>query len=181
MLNVARVLVAFLVGLVCADARPAAQVAESDYRLKAAVVHQFPQFVEWPSATWREARRLQLCVVEPNPFGSELEQLIRGETLNGRPLAVKEIYGSDELAGCHVLFVSMRSGDPSSVLKVTTGRPVLTIGESDGFLEDGGIILMKIVDGKVRFEVHATNAQKAGLRISSQLLSLALAVRGGPS
>jgi hypothetical protein len=181
MLGASRLVVVVLVGLVCAHARPVAQAVASEYRLKAAVMHQFPQFVEWPSATWREARALQLCVIEPNPFGSELEQLILGETLNGRPLAVKEIYGSDELAGCHVLFVSMRSGDPSAVLRATTGHPVLTIGESEGFLESGGIILMRIVDGRVRFEVHATNAQKAGLRISSQLLNLALTVRGGPS
>jgi hypothetical protein len=79
------------------------------------------------------------------------------------------------------LFVSARSGDASAVLRAAAGRPVLTIGEADGFLEGGGIITMKIVDGKVRFEIHAANAQKAGLRISSQLLSLALAVRGGPS
>ena len=181
MLNVAPFVVVVLVGVVCAGARPAAQVVSDEYQLKAAVIHQFPQFVEWPSETLREARSLQLCVVEPNPFGSGLEELIRGETLNGRPLAVKEIYGSDELAGCHVVFLSTRSGDPSAVLKATGGRPVLTIGESDGFLDSGGIILMKIVHGKVRFEVHATNAQKAGLRISSQLLNLALVVRGGPS
>ena len=181
MLNVARLLVVVLVGFVCAPPGVVAQVPANEYRLKAAFMYQFPQFVEWPSATLREARTLQLCVLEPNLFGAELEELIRGETLNGRPLAVKEIYGADEVAGCHVVFVSMRSGDPSSVLKATAGRPVLTIGESRGFLESGGIIQMKIVDGKVRFEVHATNAQKAGLRISSQLLNLALAVHGGPS
>jgi len=181
MVNAAQLVFVVLAGVVCAHARLAAQVAPNDYQLKAAVIHQFPQFVEWPSTTWREARALQLCIVEPNPFGSELEQLSRGETLNGRPLAVKEIFGSDELAGCHVLFVSMRSGYPSSLLRVTTGRQVLTIGESEGFLESGGIIRMMTVNGRVRFEVQAANAQKAGLRLSSQLLSVALAVRGGPS
>ena len=179
MVKAAPLAVVVLMGVVCAHPRLAAQVVASEYQLKAAVIQKFPQFVEWPSATWREARTLQLCIVEPNPFGAGLEELSRGETLKGRPLAVKEIYGSDELAGCQVLFVSMRSGDPSSLLRATTGRPVLTIGESEGFLEGGGIILMKIVDGKARFEVHAANAQKAGLRISSQLLSVALAVRGG--
>jgi YfiR/HmsC-like len=181
MLNTGRLLLVVLVGLVWADARLVAQVVADEYRLKAAFMYQFPQFVEWPTGTWREARAVQLCVVEPNPFGSELERLIRGETLNGRPLAAREIYGADDLTGCHVLFVGKRSGDSSAVLKATARRPVLTIGEAEGFLEDGGIIAMKIVDGKVRFEVHAANAQKAGLRISSQLLSLALAVRGGPS
>ena len=95
-------------------------------------------------------------------------------------LDLRPVDGSDELTGCHVLFVSKRSGDASALLKATAGRPVLTVGESDEFLDGGGIIALKIVDGKVRFEIHAANAQKAGLRISSQLLSLALAVRGGP-
>jgi hypothetical protein len=181
MLDAGRFLIVVLVGSLCASARVVAQVVPNEYRLKAAVMYQFPQFVEWPSTALRQTRAVQLCVVEPNPFGSELEQLIQGESLNGRPLAVKEIFGADELAGCHVLFVSARSGDASAVLRAAAGRPVLTIGEADGFLEGGGIITMKIVDGKVRFEIHAANAQKAGLRISSQLLSLALAVRGGPS
>ncbi|HZM96856.1 MAG TPA: YfiR family protein [Vicinamibacterales bacterium] len=181
MLNVGSFLFVVLVGLLCASARVVCQVVPNEYLLKAAFMYQFPQFVEWPSAAWERTTNVQFCVVEPNPFGSELEHLIQGESLNGRPLAAKEIFGSDELAGCHVLFVSTRSGDPSALLKATAGRPVLTIGEADDFLEGGGIIAMKIVDGKVRFEIHAANAQKAGLRISSQLLSLALAVRGGPS
>jgi hypothetical protein len=170
-----------VVGVLSSSAPLVSQVVANEYRLKAAFMYQFPQFVEWPSAALQESRNVQFCVVEPNPFGSELQHLIQGESLNGRPLAVKEIFGADELAGCHVLFVSTRSGDASGVLKSTAGRPVLTIGEADGFLDGGGIIAMKIVDGKVRFEIHAANAQKAGLRISSQLLSLASAVRGGPS
>ena len=181
MLDAGRFLIVVLVCSLCASARVVAQVVPNEYRLKAAFMYQFPQFVEWPSTAWQQTRSVQICVVEPNPFGSELEHLIQGESLNGRPLAVKEIYGADELAGCHVLFVGVRSGRASTVLKATSGRPVLTIGEADGFLESGGIITMKIVDGKVRFEIHAANAQKAGLRISSQLLSLAFAVRGGPS
>src|SRR5262245_63537771 len=124
MAKAAQLVVLVFLGVVCPHTHLAAQVVASDeYQLKAAVIHQFPQFVEWPSATLRDARKVQLCIVEPNPFGSELEQLIRGETLNGWPLAVKEIYGSDEVDGCHVLFVSMRSGNPSSVLKATAGHP----------------------------------------------------------
>jgi hypothetical protein len=180
MLTAGRLLFVALLGSICTQPRLVAQVVPEEYLLKAAFMFQFPQFVEWPSAIWQDARNVQLCVVEPNPFGSELEHLIRGEALNGRPLAAKEIFGADELAGCHLLFVSQRSGDPSAVLRATAGHPVLTVGEAEDFLESGGIIALKMVDGKVRFEIHAANAQKAGLRISSQLLSLALAVRGGP-
>ena len=75
--------------------------------------------------------------------------------------------------------MSAASGDASVLLKMTAGRPILTVGEADHFLEAGGVIAMKNVDGRVRFEVSTVNAQKAGLQISSQLLNLAFAVRGG--
>jgi len=83
------------------------------------------------------------------------------------------------LVGCHVLFVGARSDVATPVLRAAAGRPILTVGEGDRFLESGGIILMKIVDGRVRFDVNATSAARNGLRISSQLLSLALTVREG--
>ena len=179
MLNAGRLLLIVLAGLACPPALAWAQLIPNEYRLKAAFVYQFTQFVEWPAATWQDARTVQICIAEPNQFGSELEQLVHGESLNGRPLSVKEIFGADELDGCHVLYVSAASGDASVLLKVTTGRPILTVGEADLFLEGGGIIAMKNVDGRVRFVVSVVNAQKGGLQISSQLLSLALAVRGG--
>jgi hypothetical protein len=57
----------------------------------------------------------------------------------------------------------------------------LTVGDSDQFLNAGGIIVLRMVNRRVRFEVDVSAARDAGLRISPQLLDLALAVRGGPS
>jgi hypothetical protein len=102
------------------------------------------------------------------------------ESLNGRPLRVRVVAGVDGLAGCHALFTGARSDTAAAVLKAAAGRPILTIGETDRFLEAGGIIVLKVVERRVRFEVNTTNAQKAGLRISAQLLGLAAAVRGEP-
>jgi hypothetical protein len=179
MVNAGRFLLIVFIGLVSAHVHVEGQAIPNEYRLKAAFMYQLPQLVVWPSAIWQDAQAVQLCIASPNPFGSELEQLLRGESLNGRPLLVREIAGSDELVGCHVLFVGARSDVAGPVLRAAVGRPILTVGEGDRFFESGGIIVMKIVDGRVRFDVNATNAAKNGLRISSQLLSLALTVREG--
>jgi hypothetical protein len=88
------------------------------------------------------------------------------------------VAGVDGLSGCHALFAGARSDTAAAVLKAAADRPVLTIGETDRFLEGGGIIVLKVVERRVRFEVNTANAQKAGLRISAQLLGLATAVRG---
>jgi hypothetical protein len=158
-----------------------AQAIQNEYRLKAAFLYQFPQFVEWPAAAWERATAVQICVLRPSPFGRELESLVAGESLNGRPLTVREVTASNGVAGCHVLFVGSGAQRAAEVLRALDGQPVLTVGEGDRFLDGGGTIALRMVERRVRFEVSVANAQKAGLRISAQLLDLALHVRGGPS
>lgn len=165
--------------VICGVARTTAQAPSDEYRLKAAFVYRFPQFVEWPAAAVQDARTLDVCVLQPNPFGSDLEQLVTGESMGGRPLRVRVIAATDGLSGCHALFAAAHSEAAAAVLRAAAGHPILTIGETEQFLDEGGIIALKIVDRRVRFAVSANNAQKAGLRISAQLLSLAADVRGG--
>jgi hypothetical protein len=158
-----------------------AQTIPNEYRLKAAFVYQFPQFVEWPAAAWRGVTAVQLCIARPNPFGRELDELVRGESLNGRPFAIREVGAPESLQGCHVLFVSASAPGAAGMLKEARAAAILTVGEGERFLDDGGIIALRVVERRVRFDVNTSAAQRVGLRISSQLLSLALNVRGGPS
>ena len=145
-----------------------------EYRLKAAFVYRFPQFVEWPGPL------TTICVLRPNPFGTVLRELIAGETLNGRPLALREINRPSAITGCHVVFVpGANNPDGKAVLEAVGHHPVLTIGESSHFLDQGGIISLQVIDRRVRFEVSATAAERNGLRLSSQLLRLAVRVREG--
>jgi hypothetical protein len=153
----------------------------NEYRLKAAFLRRFPDFVEWPSAAWHGAAAVHLCVLRPNPLRQELERLVSGEALNGRPFSVREVAGPAAVRGCHLLFVGGDAPRRDDVLKAAVGLPVLTVGEGERFLDAGGIIALRIVERRVRFDVNTAAARKAGLRISSQLLSLALSVRGGPS
>src|SRR5262245_33994373 len=91
------------------SAHPRAQSVSDEYRLKAAFVYRFPQFVEWPDAAVDEARTLDVCVLKPNPFGADLEQLVSGESWRGRLLRVRVIADVDGLPGCHLLFISARA------------------------------------------------------------------------
>lgn len=156
------------------------RTSQYEYRLKAAFVYQFAQFVDWPPSVWQGAKTIQFCVTQPNPFGAELEQLLHGESLKGRPLTVKEVPEPERVIDCQVLFAHGSRADVVAFLKGAAGRPILTVGDGPDFLDAGGMIGMKVVDGRLRFEINATTAQKVGVRVSSQLLSVALTVRGGP-
>jgi hypothetical protein len=55
---------------------------------------------------------------------------------------------------------------------------ILTVGESEEFAREGGVIGFVIQEETVRFVVNAEARDRAGLRISSRMLSLAAAVYG---
>jgi len=150
-----------------------------EYRLKAAFVYRFPQFVEWPPAALHGHEAITICVLRPHPFGTLLRELIAGETLNGRPLAIRDIQRPSAIDGCHVVFVpGAGTATARAVLEAVGNHPVLTVGESSRFLDQGGVISLQVIDRRVRFEVSPAAAERIGLRLSSQLLRLAVRVRG---
>jgi hypothetical protein len=155
-----------------------AQEVSEEYKLKAAFVFRFPQFVDWPAAALDGRPAVEYCVWSPNPFGPVLHDLVAGETLAGRPLAVREVNAPSQIATCHVLFVR-GEGPAGNVIDRIGQQPILTVGESPRFLDDGGIIQLIRADNRIRFNINLAAAKRAGLRLSSQLLRLAAAIHGG--
>lgn len=151
-----------------------------EYRVKAAFVFRFTQFVTWPHAAVAASPTVDVCIVRPSPFGAELEQMVQGETIGGRALRVREVLAdSHTLVGCHALFVGGNAPVEPELMQAAAAQHILTVGESEAFLRAGGIIALRVIDRRVRFEIDADNARRAGLRIAAQLLNLAVHVRGG--
>jgi hypothetical protein len=171
-----------LLGALLCHASPAGQALSAEHQLKAAFVSKFPQFTRWPESTLDGLQQIELCVARPNPFGSSLRELIAGERLGTRPLVVREVDDPEDLDACQLLFVPGQSlRDRRGLLDRARTRPILTVGEAPTFLDEGGIVALRMVDGRVRFDINVEAANQAGLRLSSQLLQLALSVRGGPA
>ncbi len=160
---------------------PSSAQPTPEYQLKAAFLCKFPEFTEWPTEATDSQSTIDLCIAAPNPFGDALERLVAGETLRGRAFRIREVGTPADLAGCRMLFVPAESGRRGYALLTAARRqPVLTVGEDDGFLDEGGLVNLRLVDGRVRFDIDAAAARRVGIRFSSQLLRLALVVRGGP-
>jgi hypothetical protein len=146
-----------------------------EYRVKAAFLSNFVQFVEWsPEVFTNASEPINICVFGRNPFGSALQNAVRGKIIATRTVTVREMRDPKQVASCHMLFISAseqeRAGQLIAELK---GRNVLTVGETDGFIPAGGIISFRVKDSRVRFEIDASAASAAKLTISSKLLSLA--------
>jgi len=150
---------------------------KSEYDVKAAFLMNFTKFVEWPASAFRdEASPLTICVLGDDPFGAALDRAVTGETAGGRRLAVLRIRRSPAPQTCQVLFVSSSEKNPAEVLEGLEPG-VLTVGDHEGFLKQGGIIAFVLQARHVRFDINRQAAARAALNISSRLLSVARKVQ----
>ncbi|MGB6684559.1 MAG: YfiR family protein, partial [Candidatus Acidiferrum sp.] len=180
-----RLLFAALVGvLTIGSARWAwAQAnASSEYQVKAAFLFHFAQFVEWPQVAFKDAAApLTYCTVGEDFFHGALDASLTGKTIDGRPIRVRHFKQAREIQGCQVLFIGAQQKQfVFATLANLNGSPVLTVGESEQFVQEGGMIGFLLEDNKVRFEINLSAAEHAKLKISARLLELAKTVIGGP-
>jgi hypothetical protein len=147
-----------------------------EYQVKAAFLFNFAKFVNWPPHKFNEPDSpLIIGIVGDDPFGGLLEEAVQGNRINDRSVTIQHIATMEELRKCHIIFVCRSESDRlGSILNEVRGDNVLTVGETDKFISKGGMINFVMVGDRVRFEINNSAARHAGLKISSQLSSVAL-------
>lgn len=142
-----------------------------EYQIKASLIVNFLEFVEWPPAELA-ARDLKICLLNADRYLSAIRylerQLVRGKQLVSVPVTLR----SPDLSSCQVLVIG-DAPEQADAIKQVASHSVLTVGESTGFLDLGGIINFQIEDKKVVFDVNRQAALGARLNLSSKLLRYA--------
>lgn len=171
-----------MLALPCEEITVAADAPEvSEEQVKSAFLINFPKYVDWPPNAFAETNSpIVVAVFGETGLDQDLQKMIKGKTIMGRPLVFKRVTATEEFtSGCHVLFIDAATVQRTpDILSKLTGVSVLTVGESDGFLDSGGVIRLARRDRKVRLEVNLAAAGRAHLKISSKLLSVADVVMG---
>ena len=153
----------------------------SEYLIKAGFIYNFAKFVEWPSAAFAQPDSpILIGVLGTDPFGSVLDRLVQDKKIGQRGFVVRRYkWGKDlkdlkDLRDCKILFVSAsEKAHADEIIQLVKWLPILTVGETPGFAERGGVIRFTVEDNRVRFEVNVDAAHQADLNISSRLLTLA--------
>ena len=158
-----------------------AQLATDEYKVKAAFLFHFAQLVDWPAAALNATdQTISVCVFGDEPRLQELQGTLEGKFVGTRTLHVRLLSQAQAAQGCNILFLSHdESLRQAAVLKSLRGQPVLTVGETDSFLSDGGMIRLRLDEDKIRFDINAGAADSSHLKISSRLLMLATTVTLG--
>ena len=156
--------------------------APTDQQTKALCLLNFAKYVDWPADTFVATNSpITIGCVGDAKSVEILKSAAEEKLIDGRPVV---IVAAGDLAAwqkCQVLYIcaSEKRRQPD-ILKRLKTMPILTVGESDQFLPQGGIINFLKKDGKIRFDVDVAAARAAHLEISSRLLSLADSVQTKP-
>ena len=171
--------VALAVALVAVNSGQAQTSPYTPYQHKALYLFNFAKYTEWPKEAFTDDNApFVLGILGQDPFKSDID-IIRGKTIKGRRLVVKKFSSIQEVTNCHLLFIcSSETNNLAQILHAVDHLSILTISEADGFIEHSGMINL-VAEQKtagtqvVAFEINQAAAEKANLRLDTQLLKLA--------
>jgi hypothetical protein len=151
-----------------------------EYNVKAEFLFHFAQFVEWPAAAFESANsQLKYCTIGEDPFHGVLDDILKGRTVANRPLVVQHLTGPELIGGCQIVFIgAAEKGSFDEVLTRASGHAVLSVGETEQFTRDGGVIGLFVKNKRLCFNVNLDAAGRAKLKISSRILVLATGIIG---
>ena len=155
----------------------ASESSEVEVRVKAAYIYNFARFVEWPPTT--PAGPVRIGVLGRGDLVSPLEEIVRGKSVGGRAIKVTPIGTAAEAECCEILLIERsETKHEKEVAQALAGKPVLTVSDDENGSRDGIMVVFQLVDESVRFQINQEAAARAGLKISSQLLKVAIAPQG---
>ncbi len=151
----------------------------SEAAVKAAYLYRFAGFVDWPDEA-SSSEPFTIAVLGSPAVARELKGLLPNHYVNSRPAQVREVTGVRDLGRPQILFVGAGYANALRVIMPAVGRePMLLVTDEDDGLNQGSVLNFVTVDQRVRFEVSLTAADRLQLKISSELLAVAVRVRGG--
>jgi hypothetical protein len=151
----------------------------NEYQVKAAFVYTFAKFVEWPPQAFSSpSAPIAICILGEDPFGSFLDDAVKGKTVDGRLLAVYRLTELPTGHGCKILFIAASEGRRIPALLASIAPlGLLTVGDTLDFAAQGGVIGLRLDGERIRLAVNLTAAERAKVRISSRVLSLATIIK----
>jgi hypothetical protein len=155
---------------------PAAPAAPpNEYALKSVFLYNFCHFIEWPESAFSSPNDpLIIGIVGDDPFGNLLKEAVEGETYHNRPIKIEHYRGPRDIKHCHLLFVARsETGRLDAILEAIASKSVVTVGETDDFLERGGMIALPAERNRVRLRINPQALRAASLSVSSKLLRVA--------
>jgi len=179
-----KIYILFLLSILFGTAlSPRAYAADAtEYKLKAVFIYNFIKFVTWPEKDESKSESVKIAIIGDDPFGNSFDSITK-KTIGDKAIEVvrhrtyDEIADSNSMGQYRVVFIcESESQNAAKIIASVAGKPVLVVSDINDFTDQGGMMGFVEKDNKIRFEININAVKLTDLKISSQLLKLALRV-----
>ncbi|MGD9212861.1 MAG: YfiR family protein [Desulfobacteraceae bacterium] len=177
---ISRLIITILIGNIIifpcwnADAIDDAPDELLEYKIKTAFLFNFAKFVDWPPNSFGDNSDQFKIGILSAPKLVTTAKMLANKSIKGGHVDVVFFDSLDELIPCHMLFIGTDDKEQlGTIIQKFKHIPVLTVADTAGFADQGGVINFIKVNNTIRFEINAKVAEEKKLKISSRLLSLA--------
>lgn len=160
----------------------ASDVDVKEYQIKAGFIYNFAKFITWPPDTFTDPHQpFIICTAGERLWEQTASETLKGKTIDERTILTRSVHNSKDIKNCQVLSIIGLEGSRLQDSLLNPGSiGVLTVTDANRNEKrerSGAVIAFVLDESRVRFVVDIKAAEKAGLTISSKLLSLALKVQ----
>lgn len=143
-----------------------------DYKFHSVYIYNFTKYIQWPS----QGADIKISILgNQQEAVKAFKAMANAKSGSGKQFSVKVINNPGEIGKCDILFVPGNySNLASAAIEKLTGQNTLIITEKEGMIDQGSGINFVLVENKLKFELSKTNLDKAGLKVSSQLIQMAI-------
>jgi hypothetical protein len=155
---------------------PAADASQQDTADRAAYLYNFLAYIEWPARAFPLVDSpVVIGVLNADDVAAELLLTTVGRSVDNRPVAIRRLREGDAMDDIHLLYIGPGEAEQvESIVKQASQRWTVTVTDTEVGSGLGAVINFRHADGRLRFEVSRTAAERGDFRLSSRLMSVAI-------
>ena len=165
--------------LLCSNKPPLVQDNDSasESTVKALFLYNFTKHIEWPASVMNSSRFL-IGTYGENDVKDKLNTVMKGRRIFDKPVEIRQVTGIDDIAGLHILYIGKsQSASIDKIVQQFGDKGILIITEEKSSGAKGSGINLLRKGENLRFEINEPALKKAGLKVSNQLIGLAISSR----
>ena len=146
-----------------------------DYSFHPVYIYNFTKYIQWPSE--KQTGDFVIGVYGKSPIFEKLKSMATNRTVGAQKIVVKEFASIEDMQNCHIIFIPVgKSSSFPDVSSKVNSKPVLVITEKSGLSKQGSGINFVVIEGKLKYELNKASIDKSGLKVSTDLIKLAILV-----
>lgn len=157
----------------------ATEVRALEHQIKAAMLFKFLGYAEWPEESFPNSDTpYRIWVLGASSVNRELRHMTSDRKVNNRPVQIFQAASPKQIDQPHLVFVGRYAERYLPRLTgMARGQSFLIVTENEKGLRDGSTINLRLIDGRIGFDVDLRQAREHNLHLSARLLSVASTVR----